>query len=141
MRDEIEKVVEEIDHVGIAVNDIEETLTFYEKILGMKKTGVQTLEDRGLKVAFLETSQGELELLEPISDDNPIVRHLERRGEGIQHLAFKVKNIDQRIEELKTKGVKFLAEEARPGAGGKKIIFIHPGSAHGVLIELCEEAD
>jgi len=129
-----------IDHVGIAVRNIDESLTFYRDILGLEFEGIEVLEDRGLKTAFLKTGESEIELLEPISEDSTIYKFLEKKGEGIHHLALEVDDVEEKIESMSEKGANFIGE-ASIGAGGKKIIFIHPKSTSGVLMELCQHKD
>ena len=129
-----------IDHVGIAVRNIDESLTFYRDILGLEFEGIEVLEERGLKTAFLKTGESEIELLEPISEDSTIYKFLEKKGEGIHHLALEVDDVEEKIESMSEKGANFIGE-ASIGAGGKKIIFIHPKSTSGVLMELCQHME
>lgn len=129
-----------IDHVGIAVRSIDESLAFYRDILGLEFEGIEVLEDRGLKTAFLKTGESEIELLEPISEDSTIYKFLEKKGEGIHHLALEVDDVEEKIESMSEKGANFIGE-ASIGAGGKKIVFIHPKSTSGVLMELCQQMD
>lgn len=126
-----------IDHVGIAVKSVDESLKFYRDILGLEFKGIEVLEDRGLKVAFLKTGESKIELLESISKDSNIEKFIEKKGEGIHHLALKVDDVDDKIESMEELGTKFIGE-ASIGAGGKKIVFIHPKSTNGVLMELCQ---
>src|SRR6056297_425739 len=123
-----------IDHIGIAVKSVDESLKFYRDILGLEFKGIEVLKDRGLKVAFLKTGESKIELLESISKDSNIEKFIEKKGEGIHHLALKV---DDKIESMEELGTKFIGE-ASIGAGGKKIIFMHPKSTNGVLMELCQ---
>lgn len=131
-------MVEKIDHIGIAVKDIKKSLELYEKVLGIKCIGEEVVEEQKVKTAFLPIGDTEIELLESTSDDGPIAKFIEKRGEGLQHIAFKVDNIDKKLEELKEKGIRLIDEKARIGAGGSKIAFIHPKSTGGVLIEISE---
>lgn len=126
-----------IDHIGIAVKDLEKALAFYET-LGLKAEGTEVVEEQKVKVAFLPTGDSELELLESTSPDGPIARHIEKKGEGIQHIALRVENLEAAIEELKAKGVRMIDEKPRYGAGGAKIAFVHPKSTGGILLELSE---
>ena len=130
-------MVTKIDHIGIAVKNLEETLKFYEDVLGMKSVGTEVVEEQKVKVAFLP-GDTEVELLESTEEDGPIAKFIEKKGEGIQHIAYRVDNIEKAIEELKAKGIKMIDEKPRYGAGGAKIAFLHPKSTFGVLIELCE---
>lgn len=127
-----------IDHIGIAVKSIKEALPFYRDVLGLEYEGEEVLEDRGLKTAFLKAGESDIELLEAISKDSTIDKFIEKRGEGIHHLALKVDDVEEKLEEMKEKGAKFIGEVST-GAGGKKIVFIHPKSTSGVLMELCQQ--
>ena len=131
-------MVTKIDHIGIAVKNIEETLKFYEDVLGIKCVSQEVVEEQKVKVAFLPVGDTEVELLESTSEDGPIARFIEKKGEGIQHVAFKVDNIEEAIAELQQKGVKLIDEKPRYGAGGARIAFLHPKSTAGVLIEISE---
>ena len=127
-----------IDHIGIAVKNLDETLKFYRDVLGLEVEGTEVVEDQKVKVAFLPVGDTEIELLESTADDGPIARHIERSGEGVQHIAFKVDNIQEGIDYMKSKGMRMIDEEPRYGAGGAKIAFVHPKSSHRVLVELTE---
>ncbi len=127
-----------IDHIGIAVKDLDETLRFYTDILGLTLHGTEIVEDQKVRVAFLPVGDTEIELLESTSDDGPIARFIEKNGEGVQHIAFKVDNIEEAIEYMLSKGMKMIDEKPRYGAGGAKIAFVHPKSSNRVLVELSE---
>lgn len=127
-----------LDHIGIAVKDLEESLKFYEDILGLKCEGTEVVAEQKVKVAFLPVGDTEVELLESTDEEGPIAKFIEKKGEGIQHLAFRVDNIEAAIEEMKEKGVKMIDEKPRYGAGGARIAFCHPKSTNGILIELSE---
>lgn len=127
-----------IDHIGIAVRSIEDVLSFYEDILGIEMEGTEIVEDQKVKVAFLPIGESEIELLESTDPEGPISKYIEKKGEGIQHIAFRVENIEKALKTLKEKGVKLIDEQPRYGAGKAKIAFLHPKSTNGVLIELCE---
>ena len=127
-----------IDHIGIAIKDMAEASRFYEEVLGIKREGEEVIPSQKVRVGFFPISETEIELLESTEPDGPVARFINARGEGIQHIAFKVKNIEEAIEELKSKGIKMIDQQPRPGAGGAKIAFIHPKETNGVLIELCE---
>ncbi len=131
-------MVNKVDHIGIAVNNLNETLKFYEEILGIKCVSTEVVEEQKVKVAFLPIGDTEVELLESTEKDGPIAKFIEKRGEGIQHIAYRVDNIEKAIDELKEKGIRLIDEKPRYGAGGAKIAFLHPKSTFGVLIELCE---
>jgi methylmalonyl-CoA/ethylmalonyl-CoA epimerase len=130
-----------IDHLGIAVNSIEEAKKLFHDILGLEFEGTETVQEQKVTTAFFPVGDSEVELLESTAPDGPIAKYLEKRGEGIQHIAFRVDNLDQALAELKDKGIRLIDEKPRRGAGGAKIAFLHPKSTHGVLIELSERDD
>jgi len=136
--EDVKMECKKIDHIGIAVNSIEERLKFYEETLGLRLEGVETVEAQKVKTAFIPCGDSELELLESTSDDSAVAKFIEKNGEGIQHLAIQVDDIDRALEELKEKGVRLIDETPRIGAGGARIAFIHPKATGGVLLELCE---
>ena len=130
--------VKHIDHIGIAVNRIEDAGKFYRDILGLEITGVENVAEQKVNVAFLPITDSELELLESTDPNGPVSKYIRSKGEGIQHIAFRVEDIDEALNELRSKGIKLIDEEPRTGAGGARIAFIHPKVTNGVLIELCE---
>jgi methylmalonyl-CoA/ethylmalonyl-CoA epimerase len=130
-----------IDHLGIAVNSIEEAKKLFQDILGLKFEGTETVQEQKVTTAFFPVGDSEVELLESTAPDGPIAKYLEKRGEGIQHIAFRVDNLEEALAELKEKGIRLIDEKPRKGAGGAKIAFLHPKSTHGVLIELSERED
>lgn len=127
-----------VDHIGIAVKSIDEALKLWEEVLGIKCTGREEVEEQKVVTAFLPLGDTEIELLEPTSPESPVSKFMEKRGEGIHHLALRVENIEAALEELKGKGIRLIDEKPRCGAGGVKIAFIHPKAAGGVLLELSE---
>ena len=127
-----------IDHLGIAVNSIDEGKKFWSDILGLDFEGAETVEEQKVTTAFFPVSESEVELLESTSPDGPVAKYIEKRGAGIQHVAFRVADIDAALAELKEKGVKLIDQEPRIGAGGARIAFLHPKATGGVLVELCE---
>ena len=127
-----------IDHIGIAVKDMSESLKFYEGLLGIKAVGDETVAEQKVKVSFLPCGDSELELLESTQEDGPVAKFIEKNGEGIQHIAVRVDNIEAALAELKEKGIRLIDEVPRYGAGGARIAFIHPKATNGVLLELCE---
>lgn len=131
-------MVQKVDYIGIAVKNLDEALKFYEDVLGLKCAGSEVVEEQKVKVAFLPIGDTEVELLESTEEDGPIAKYVEKKGEGIQHIAYRVANIEEAIEEMKSKGIRMIDEKPRYGAGGAKIAFLHPKSTYGVLIELCE---
>lgn len=128
-----------IEHIGIAVKSIEESLKYYEGILGLKCYAVEEVTEQKVKTAFLKIGETKLELLEATSDDSPIAKFIEKRGEGVQHIAFAVNGIENALSELKEKGIRLIDEIPRKGAEGLDIAFLHPKSTGGVLTELCEK--
>ncbi|MBP1710208.1 MAG: methylmalonyl-CoA epimerase [Deltaproteobacteria bacterium] len=129
-----------VDHIGIAVKNLEESARFYE-MLGIQSTGSEVVAEQNVKVSFFPVGDSEIELLESTSPDGPIARYIEKNGEGIQHLALRVDNIEAALEELKAKGVRLIDEKPRYGAGGAKIAFVHPKSTGGILLELSQRED
>jgi len=132
-------MVVKLDHIGIAVSDLAESLKVYTDLLGMTLHGTETVEEQKVKTAFLPLGDTEIELLESTAPDGPIGKFIEARGQGIQHIAFKVDDIEAALAELKAKGVRLIDEKPRYGAGGARIAFLHPKSTNGVLIELCQK--
>ncbi len=130
--------VTRVDHIGIAVKNLDEMVKWYEETLGVKSHGTEIVDDQKVKVAFLPIGESELELLESTSDDGPIARFIEKNGEGIQHIALRVDNIEETLVELKAKEVRLIDQTPRYGAGNASIAFVHPKATHGVLLELCE---
>ena len=130
-----------IDHLGIAVDSIEQAKKLFHDILGLKFEGTETVQEQKVTTAFFPVGDSEVELLESTAPDGPIAKYLEKRGEGIQHIAFRVDNLEEALAELKDKGIRLIDEKPRKGAGGAKIAFLHPKSTHGVLIELSERED
>ena len=129
-----------VDHIGIAVKNLDETVSFYEDVLGIRRESVEEVEEQKVKVAFFPCGDSEIELLESTTPDGPIARFIEKNGEGIQHIAIRVDNIDEALAELKERGIRLIDETPRYGAGGARIAFIHPKATNGTLLELCERA-
>ena len=126
-----------IDHIGIAVKNLAESTRLYE-MLGIQSTGSEVVAEQKVKVSFFPVGDSEIELLESTSPEGPIARYIEKNGEGIQHLALRVDNIEVALEELKAKGIRLIDEKPRYGAGGAKIAFVHPKSTGGILLELSQ---
>jgi methylmalonyl-CoA epimerase len=126
------------DHIGIAVKSIADAKKFWCDRLGLKVARTEDVPDQKVRVAILENG---IELLEPTSPDSPVAKFIEKRGEGLHHLTFATGNLAERLKELKAAGVNLINETPRRGAGGAGIAFVHPKSAHGVLVELCESHD
>lgn len=128
-----------IDHIGIAVKSIAEGEKSFTDILGLKLQKIETVAAQKVKTGFFPIADIELELLESTQPDGPIAKFIEAKGEGVQHIAFRVENIDEALRELREKGIRLIDQEPRKGAGGARIAFIHPKETHGVLVELCEK--
>jgi methylmalonyl-CoA/ethylmalonyl-CoA epimerase len=131
-------MIEKVDHIGIAVKDIDEALKFYCDALGLKCTRVEEVEGQKVKIAFVPAGEVNLELVQATDSESAIAKFIEKKGEGIQHIALKVKNIQETMQSLKENGVELIDAIPRKGAHGSKIAFLHPKSTQGVLIELCE---
>ena len=130
--------IKHIDHVGIAVKEIKQAGKFYTDILGLKTEDIEKVGDQKVRVAFIPITDSEIELLEPTDPDGPIAKYINPLRNDIQHIAFRVENLEEALEELKAKGVRLIDQKPRPGAGGAMIAFIHPKETNGVLVELCE---
>jgi len=130
-------VITAVDHIGIAVRSIEERLSLY-RALGLKVAGSEEVPSEKVRVAFLPVGETSVELLEPTAPDSPVARFIERRGEGLHHLCFVVEDIRGAMGALAAQGFELLSEEPRAGAHGSLVCFVHPRSAGGVLIELCQ---
>jgi len=131
------KVVRKIDHVGIAVKNLEEAIKTY-RALGLEVSEIEEVKEQKVRVAMLPVGESRIELLEATSPDSAIAKFIERRGEGIHHLAINVSNIDEALKNAKDSGLTLIDEKPRMGAGGKKVAFVHPKSTHGVLLEFVE---
>jgi methylmalonyl-CoA/ethylmalonyl-CoA epimerase len=132
-------MIKKVDHIGIAVKSLENTLPFYTDVLNLPLIGIEEVDIQKVRVAFLQAGSTKLELLEPTSEESTIAKFIEKRGEGIHHVALGVESIEERIREMKEKGIRMIDDQPRPGAGGANIAFMHPKSASGVLYELCEK--
>jgi len=130
-----------IDHIGVAVPNIEEALKFYRDGLQLTLTHVEEVTSQKVKTAFLPLGETNIELLEPTAEDSPITKALASRGPGVHHLCFAVKDIKEALTQLKEKGVRLIDQEPRPGAHNKLVAFIHPKSTGGVLIELSQSQE
>lgn len=131
--------IDRIEHIGIAVKNLEESITFYENVLGFSCYKVEEVADQQVKTAFFKVGDTKIELLESTSDAGPIAKHIAKRGEGMHHIAFRTENVDDSLQEAQDKGVKLIDTKSRKGAEGLNIGFLHPKSTHGVLMELCED--
>ena len=125
-----------IDHIAIAVNDVEASAKIYQKALGIDKIEFETVESEGVKVAILPMENGRIELMQPTNNESPIKKFLDKKGQGLHHMALETDNIEGEVERMEGCGIQFLGK-VRPGSAGTKVTFIHPKSLEGVLAELC----
>ena len=130
-----------IDHLGIAVRSISDSLGFYQDALGLELAQTETVDNQGVNVALLSVGESRIELLEPFSEETPVGRFIARRGEGLHHICYEVDDLSTKLEELRSRGVRLLDGYPRRGAEGKMVAFLHPASAHGVLVELVQKAN
>ena len=128
-----------IDHLGIAVRSIADSLSFYREALGLELKGTETVADQGVTVAMLPVGETRIELLEPVSEDSAVARFIAKRGEGLHHICYEVDDLAAKLAELGARGVRVLDGYPRRGAEGKLVAFLHPASANGVLVELVEK--
>ncbi|MDX1761926.1 MAG: methylmalonyl-CoA epimerase [Christiangramia sp.] len=128
-----------IEHIGIAVQNLQEAIEFYEKTFGLKCYAVEEVKDQKVKTAFFKVGQTKIELLESTEPDGPIGKFLEKKGQGVHHIAFAVNGLQESLEELEQKDVQLIDRSPRKGAEGLNIAFLHPKSTFGVLTELCEQ--
>lgn len=131
-------MLQNINHIGIAVQSLDDTLPFYRDVLRMQFTGIEEVPEQKVRVAMLGIGESKIELLEPTSADSPIARFLEKNGQGMHHIAYEVDDIDQAIAAMLGEGARMIDDVPRSGAHGSRIAFIHPKSSHGVLTELCQ---
>ncbi|MCH1607604.1 MAG: methylmalonyl-CoA epimerase [Nitrosopumilus sp.] len=129
-----------IDHIAIAVNDVEASAKIYQKALGIDEIEFETVESEGVKVAIISMENGRIELMQPTKDDSPIKKFLDKKGPGLHHMALETDNIEGEVERMEGCGVQFLGK-VRPGSAGTKVTFIHPKSLEGVLTELCSHPE
>ena len=131
-------MINKISHIGIAVKSIDEAAKFYEKI-GLKIASIEEVPSQKIRVAFIPVGESKIELLEPTSDESTVAKFIEKKGEGIQHIAFAVDDLPDSLANCETEGIQLIDKEPRPGAGGADIAFLHPKSTYGVLYEFCKE--
>jgi methylmalonyl-CoA/ethylmalonyl-CoA epimerase len=134
-------VLDRIDHVGVAVRDLEAGISLYEGTLGMRLVHRETVESQGVEAALLDVGDGHVELLRPLAEDTPVGKFLERRGEGLHHVAYAVEDIDAELDRLGKAGVELIDSEARVGIRGSRVAFLHPRATGSVLTELVEPAE
>lgn len=132
-------MLNKIDHVGVAVNSLERVKHLFNMLFGIKPDFEETVEEQNVRVAGFRVGESNIEFLEPMNENSPISKFLDKRGEGLHHLALNVDNIEELLSEIKSKNLKLIDEKPRLGAEGKKIAFAHPKSFHGILLEFSEE--
>jgi len=125
-----------IDHIAIAVNNVEESAKVYQQALGVNNVEFEIVESEGVKIAIIELENGRIELMQPTNDSSPIKKFLDKKGQGLHHMALETDNIEGEVERMEGCGIQFLGK-IRPGSAGTKVTFIHPKSLNGVLTELC----
>jgi len=131
-------VIKRIEHIGIAVKDVDNVLKLYSSMFGLRIGEITILKEHGLKIGFIKVGDTKLEFLESLRENTPISKFIDRRGEGIHHICFQVDNIEETLKKLVADGIALIDKKPRPGAQGKKIAFIHPKSTRDILMELCE---
>lgn len=130
-----------INHIGVAVHSIDESVPFYRDTLGMEFEGTEVVAEQKVKVAFFVVGESRIELLEPTAPDSPVAKFLEKNGEGTHHIAYEVEDLESILADLKAKGVRLVDETPRNGAHGTRIAFLHPKATGGVLTELCQPGE
>ncbi|MFZ4463465.1 MAG: methylmalonyl-CoA epimerase [Bacteroidales bacterium] len=128
-----------IEHIGIAVNSLSDAIAYYEQLLGTKCYAIEEVADQKVRTAFFKIGQTKIELLESTDPEGPVGKFIDKKGEGIHHIAFAVNGLEDSLEEVKEKGIRLIDEKPRKGAEGLHIAFLHPKSTFGVLTELCED--
>ncbi len=128
-----------IEHIGIAVKSLEDAIPYYENVLGLKCYAIEEVKDQKVRTAFFKVGQTKLELLESTDPEGPIGKFIEKKGEGMHHIAFAVSSLEDRLKEVEKMGVRLIDQQPRKGAEGLDIAFLHPKSTFGVLTELCED--
>ena len=134
-------MISKIDHIGIAVNSIDEQIPYYRDVLGLKVERVEEVKSEGVKVCFIKVGDTHIELLEPISEESPVKKFLDKNGQGVHHIAYASSDVVQTVLDMKGKDFRLLNEQPKQGAGGKLICFAHPKSTFGVLTEICQETE
>jgi methylmalonyl-CoA/ethylmalonyl-CoA epimerase len=135
------QMIQKVNHIGIAVNSIEEMTPFYRDQLGLCSEGVEVVESQKVKVAFFQAGETRIELLEPTADDSPIAVFLAKKGPGVHHVAYQVDDLEAELSKMQNEGVQLIDKTPRQGAHNTQIAFLHPKSGGGVLIELCQSKD
>ena len=130
-----------LEHIGVAVRSLEQSLKFYRDQLGLRVAGTEEIPSEKVRVAMLPLGEGRIELLEPTAEDSPIAKFIQKRGEGIHHIALEVEHLDQQLQQLEAGGVRVLPGKGEYGASGHRYAFLHPASCGGVLVELVEATE
>ena len=131
-------MLKKINHVAVAVNNLEEATQFYEEVLGLTLSGVEVVTSQKTKVGFFKIGESNIELVQPAAPDSPLTKYLETKGQGIHHVCFEVDDVEAEVKAFLEKGATLIDKTPRPGAHNTKVAFVHPKSSNGVLIELCE---
>ena len=131
-------MLKKINHIAIAVNNLEEAAKFYQNVLGLNLSGVEVVTAQKTKVGFFKIDESNIELVQPSEPDSPLVKFLETKGQGIHHICFEVDDVEEEVKAYLAKGATLIDQKPRPGAHNSRVAFIHPKSSNGVLIELCE---
>ena len=131
--------ISHIEHIGIAVKDLQTAIPYYEDVLGLKCYNIEEVADQKVKVAFFKVGEVKIELLEPTSEESSVAKFIEKKGEGVHHIAFAVEDLPSALSEMEEKGIQLIDKQPRKGAEGLNIAFLHPKSTGGVLTELCED--
>ena len=131
-------MVKKVDHIGIAVKNLDEQIKYYTEVLGIECAGIEEIAEQKVRVAMFPLEEVRIELLEPMSDDSPIARFIEKKGPGIHHIAYEVNDLGDNLKRLQERNIRLINQEPVVGAGGHKIAFLHPKSTFSVLTELCE---
>jgi len=134
-------MIRRLEHIGIAVKDLQASNDLFEQLLGTPHYKVEEVESEHVRTSFFKTGDSKIELLEATAPESAIAKYIEKRGEGIHHIAFEVADIYAEMERLRNEGYRLLNEQPKPGADNKLVCFVHPKSANGVLVELCQERD
>jgi methylmalonyl-CoA/ethylmalonyl-CoA epimerase len=131
-------VIKKINHIAIAVNNLEEAAKFYQEVMGLTLSGIEVVTAQKTKVGFFKIGESNIELVQPAEPDSPLVKFLETKGQGIHHICLEVDDIDAEVKTFLEKGATMVDQKPRPGAHNTRVAFVHPKSSGGVLIELCE---
>ncbi|WP_071460059.1 methylmalonyl-CoA epimerase [Bacillus massilinigeriensis] len=134
-------MINKVDHIGVAVKSLEQSLPFYTDVLQLELAGVENVESQKVRVAFIKVGETKIELLEPTDQESPVAKFIEKRGEGIHHVALGVESIEDRIKEISEKGIFMIHDTPKTGAGNALVAFMHPKSTGSVLFELCEKKE